>query len=179
MNPRKTTIAIVATLSVSFALADDFKTNNGKEYKNAIVTHVEADGIVVRTKTGISKLYFAELPKEVQQRFNYDPQRAAAYSAEQNAAIQKNAQQFATEQADAQWMKQQQQDAASLQVRLQVLQQEKYNTMEHIRAVSTAPEYVGRSLNSVKADLPVLHDHLDDVNREIKSIKDQLQGTQH
>ena len=32
MNPRKT-IAILAALSVSLALADDFKTNNGKEYK--------------------------------------------------------------------------------------------------------------------------------------------------
>ena len=40
MNPWKTTIAILAALSVSLALADDFKTNNGKEYKNATVTQV-------------------------------------------------------------------------------------------------------------------------------------------
>ena len=31
MNPQKTTIAILAALSLSLALADDFKTNNGKE----------------------------------------------------------------------------------------------------------------------------------------------------
>jgi len=31
MNPRKITIVILATLSVSFALADDFKTTTGKE----------------------------------------------------------------------------------------------------------------------------------------------------
>jgi hypothetical protein len=61
MNPQKTTIAILAALSVSVALADDFKTNNGKEYKNATVRRVEADGIVVSTKGGISKLYFTEL----------------------------------------------------------------------------------------------------------------------
>src|SRR5438132_14268496 len=29
------------------------------------------DGIVLRTKTGISKIYFVELPKDVQERFHY------------------------------------------------------------------------------------------------------------
>ena len=95
MNPRKTIIAILAALSVSLALADDFKTNNGKEYKDATVTQVEPDGIVVKTKSGISKLYFQELPKHVQQRFNYDPQQAAAFSAAEaaNYAATQNQQQ--------------------------------------------------------------------------------------
>ena len=62
------TLPILASLFVSLALADDFKTINGKEYKNATVSRVEADGIVVRTKGGISKMYFTELPKEVQER---------------------------------------------------------------------------------------------------------------
>jgi len=70
---------------VSTTLADDFKTMDGKEYKNATVTRVEPDGIVVKTKSGISKVYFPELPKDVQQRFNYDPQQAVAYSAQQAA----------------------------------------------------------------------------------------------
>jgi len=61
-----------------FALADEFKTVDGKEYKDATVTRVEPDGIVVKTKSGITKLYFTELPKDVQQRFNYNPQGAAA-----------------------------------------------------------------------------------------------------
>jgi hypothetical protein len=69
MNPRKTTIAILAALSVSLALADDFKTINGKEYKNVTVSRVEADGIVIKGKWGISKVYFVELPKGVQERF--------------------------------------------------------------------------------------------------------------
>ena len=78
----------------SIALADDFKTNNGKEYKNATVTQVEADGIVVRTKSGISKLYFVELPKEVQQRFNYNPQQAAAFTSAQVTTVQQTNQQI-------------------------------------------------------------------------------------
>ena len=71
MNPQKATIVILATLFVSLALAEDFKTVSGKIYKDATISHVEADGIVLRTKTGISKVYFAELPKDVQERFHY------------------------------------------------------------------------------------------------------------
>ena len=65
MNPRKTTITILAMLSASIALADDFKTIDGKEYKNATVSRVEPDGIMLKSKSGISKVYFVELPKEV------------------------------------------------------------------------------------------------------------------
>ena len=71
MTPQKTTIAILATLSVSLALAEDFKTVSGRVYKDATISSIEADGIVLRTKTGISKVYFVELPKDVQERFHY------------------------------------------------------------------------------------------------------------
>src|SRR5206468_6929668 len=74
-------LVILAALSASPALADDFKTTSGKEYKNATVTQVEADGIVIKTKGGISKVYFTELPKDVQERFHYDPAHAAAAQA--------------------------------------------------------------------------------------------------
>jgi hypothetical protein len=69
MSPSTSVILIVCFASI--ALAEDFKTINGKEYKNATISHVEADGIVIRTKTGISKIYFVELPKDVQERFHY------------------------------------------------------------------------------------------------------------
>src|SRR5262245_33229920 len=71
MKSRDPSVAILAALSLSLTLADDFKTMNGKEYKNATVSRVEADGIVIKTKTGLSKIYFAELPKDVQERFHY------------------------------------------------------------------------------------------------------------
>jgi hypothetical protein len=63
------TLAIFAVLLASIALADDFKTIDGKEYKNVTVSRVEPDGLVLTTKTGISKVYFVELPKEIQERF--------------------------------------------------------------------------------------------------------------
>ena len=62
---------VLALAVLQFALADDFKTINGKEYKNVTVSRVEADGIVITSKTGISKIYFVELPKDVQERFHY------------------------------------------------------------------------------------------------------------
>ncbi len=69
----------------SLAFADDFKTINGKEYKNVTVKRVEPDGLVLGSKSGISKVYFNELPKEVQERFHYDAAKSQAYSAEQTA----------------------------------------------------------------------------------------------
>jgi len=58
-------LAILSLLCVSLALAEDFKTIKGKEYKNATVTRVEPDGIIVRTAGGMAKIYFVELPKDV------------------------------------------------------------------------------------------------------------------
>ena len=66
-------LAIFASLSASLALAEDFKTIKGKVYKDATISRVDADGIVLRTKTGISKVYFIELPKDVQERFHPRP----------------------------------------------------------------------------------------------------------
>jgi hypothetical protein len=62
---------ILAVLFASLALSEDFKTTNGKVYKDATVTRIEADGIELKTKTGICKVYFTELPQEVQERFHW------------------------------------------------------------------------------------------------------------
>ena len=75
----KAAVAILALVlaALQFAVADDFKTVGGKEYKNVEVSRVEPDGIVLKTKSGISKLYFTELPKAVQERFGYKTPVAA------------------------------------------------------------------------------------------------------
>ena len=70
VNSRNTLIAIIVTLSAALALADDFKPINGKEYKNATISRVESNGIVVKFSGGIVKIPFAELPKDVQERYN-------------------------------------------------------------------------------------------------------------
>ena len=66
-----TSAVILAILFASLALSEDFKTVDGKKYKDATVSRIEGDGIVLRTEAGISKVYFAELPQEVQERFHW------------------------------------------------------------------------------------------------------------
>jgi hypothetical protein len=72
-----TTLAILALLSAALALAEDFKTIGGKVYKDATIIRVERDGIVLKTKTGISKIYFVELPNDVRERFHPAPAKTA------------------------------------------------------------------------------------------------------
>ncbi len=88
----KAAFAILAALFVSRALCDDFKTIRGKEYKNATVSRVEVDGIVIRTAWGVSKVYFTELPKDVQERFHYQAVQDARVTADkETTAAQQNA----------------------------------------------------------------------------------------
>jgi thioredoxin 1 len=95
------------------ALGDNFKTIDGKEYKNVTVSRVEPDGIVLVTSVGISKVYFTELPKDVQQRFHYDVKKAAAYSSQQaatQAAFQQQQEQLRRQLAEREtnyWLSQQ------------------------------------------------------------------------
>jgi len=80
---------------VSITLADDFTTVEGEEYKNMTVKRVDPDGINLTSKSGIVKLYFAELPAEVQQRFHYDAAAAQTYSDEQYVKLEQLAKQQA------------------------------------------------------------------------------------
>jgi hypothetical protein len=64
-------VVILAVLFASLALSEDFKTTNGKVYKDATVSRSEGDGIVLRTEAGISKMYFTELPQDVQERLHW------------------------------------------------------------------------------------------------------------
>jgi thioredoxin 1 len=85
-RPGDCKVKVVCFLILCFttaAFADDFKLVTGKEYKNVIVIRVEPDGIVLKTKSGISKVYFVELPKDVQERFHYNAAIGSAYSAQQ------------------------------------------------------------------------------------------------
>jgi hypothetical protein len=67
----KMALIILIGCFTSIALAEDFKTVSGRVYKDVTISRVETDGILLRTKTGISKVYFVELPKDVQERFQY------------------------------------------------------------------------------------------------------------
>jgi hypothetical protein len=86
----------------SLAFADDFKTIDGKEYKNAKVSRVEPDGIVITFSGGIVKIPFTELSPELQTKYGYDKEKAAEFAAAEAQQYQQAAaqqQQAAAEQA--------------------------------------------------------------------------------
>jgi hypothetical protein len=78
----------ILVLFTSLALGEDFKTTTGKEYKNASVSRVESDGIVLKSKSGIAKVYFTELPENVQERFHHDSAQGAHLTANEQAAVE-------------------------------------------------------------------------------------------
>jgi hypothetical protein len=123
MIPRFLVLVLIVFFA-SITLADDFKTIDGKEYKDATVSRVEPDGLVLITKFGISKVYFVELPKEVQERFHYDAAKAAQFTTVQQSAIaQSNATVAAQQQQEAQ--ERQRQAAAIAQQRQQAQEQQR------------------------------------------------------
>ncbi|PYJ51892.1 MAG: hypothetical protein DME87_01570 [Verrucomicrobia bacterium] len=198
---------ILTLLILSFApvvLADDFKTIEGKEYKNVKVSRVEPDGIVLITKAGISKVYFTELPKAVQERFNYDPEKAPAYSAEQNAALEqlRNQQQeamirraettektnkYVGEQAQASAARQSQQEKVQrLQARYDELQKQERDLIRRIQEAERLPRYLtGQSgnkhysyLNPAWQYVPDWEENLSDVRHEKDQVRKQLEQAQ-
>jgi len=76
----KTALAVLAALSTSLALADDFKTTDGKEYKNAKVSRVEPDGIVITFSGETIKIPFTKLSEQVQRKYNYNPEAAKSFA---------------------------------------------------------------------------------------------------
>jgi hypothetical protein len=194
-----TTSAKVLTFSilsfVSAAFADDFKTLNGKEYNDATVTRVEPDGIFVKTKTGVTKLYFPELPREVQERFHYDSEKAASYSSEQTAnyaAYQKQQEEAQRQQANADEKNNAilaEQRAATnriqtLQTRYADLQNQEDQLLVQIgKAKQPGPTFrEGKSLhhhpNPLASQLPRLQSRLSEVRSEKKQVQRQLEKTQ-
>ncbi len=196
-QPVSTKVVTFLILSlISAAFAEDFKTLNGKEYKDAAVTRVEPDGIVVKTKSGVTKLYFAELPKGVQERFHYDSEKAASYSAEQAAnyaAYQKQQEETRRQREDADAKNKavlaQQQGAANrtqaLQTSYAELQKQEDQLLVQIgEAKRPGPAYrEGKSLrhqpNPLAPQLPLLQSHLSDVRREKGEVRKQLEKAQH
>ena len=189
MNTKVLTFLIL--LFTAAALSDDFKTLNGKEFKDATIIRVEPDGIVVKTKSGMSKVYFAELPKEVQERFHYDPQKASTYSAEQvaNYAAYQNQQAEVRRQQEEAAAKNNailaQQQAAknrtqTLQARYATLQQEENALLLKIgEAKQPGPEYwqgkhKSHHPNPQKSQLPLLQSQLSDVRHEKGEVRKQL-----
>ena len=191
-------LSFVSLSFISVALADDFKTLAGKEYKDVTVSRVEPDGIVVTSKSGISKIYFTELPKDVQSRFGYDVQKAGDYSAQQSAGLEQVRKQQeeslrhkaeASQKADQYRAAQatQQNNLRMLQARYEELQRQEDNLLVQIgEAKKPGPAYWGGKKNQTlrhypnpkASQLPLLQSHLKDVRHERDQVRKQLEKPQ-
>jgi hypothetical protein len=193
VNTKVLTFLILSFTSAAFS--EDFKTLNGKEYKDATVSRVEPDGVVLTSKSGVSKVYFTDLPKDVQVRFGYDPEKATAYSGEQAA----NYAAYQKQQEEAQ---RQREDAAAknnailveqqavknriqaLQDRYAALQQEENAVLLRIGEAKQPglAYWVGKKQhhhpNPQASQLPLLQSHLNDVRREKNQVSKQLEKAQ-
>ncbi len=183
---------------ISLTFADDFKTLAGKEYKNVTVSRVEPDGIVLTGKAGISKVYFTELPKEVQERFGYDSQKAGVYSAQQSAGfeqVRKQQEEASRQKAQASQKENQsraqqasrQNDLRTLQSRYEELQRQEDDLLLRIgEAKAPGPAYRGGKNNKTllhrpnpqASQLPLLQSHLKDVRHEKEQVRKQFEKAQ-
>lgn len=79
-------LSIGALIFLSPALGEDIETLNHDVYKNATISRVEPDGIVITHSAGIVKIPFSELPAEYARRFNYDKSKGEKFASEQAEA---------------------------------------------------------------------------------------------
>lgn len=90
---------VTITNLVSAPLSVEEKTIK-HPYPNATISRVEPDGITYITDTGVTKVLFPELPKDVREKYGYTPEKAKAYQ-EQQAALAAEQQK-----RSAEWLKQ-------------------------------------------------------------------------
>ncbi len=153
--------------------ADDFKTIDGKEHKNVTVRRVEPDGIVLITSAGISKVYFTELPKEVQERFHYDPAKATARTGQQAAAGQ------GTTHVLAERLQQLQGEEDQLLVTIGEAEQGQ-ESAHYTRLFGERPYYNDPYYKDpLASQLPLLRSHLAEVRNEKNQVRQQLEQAQN
>jgi hypothetical protein len=153
---------------------------------------------VLTGKAGISKVYFTELPKDVQERFGYDPQKAGDYSAQQSAGFEQVRKQHeeasrqkaeASQKADQYRVEQatRQNNIRILQARYEELQRQEDDLLVQIgEAKKPGPAYWGGKNNQTlrhypnpkASQLPLLQSHLKDVRHEKDQVRKQLEKPQ-
>ncbi len=80
-NTMKTQILIIMLLMSATLLAEDLTTLSGKKYTGVTINRAEADGISISHGGGLAKIPFSDLSPELQKKYNYEPEKAAAYAA--------------------------------------------------------------------------------------------------
>ena len=102
---------ILAAVLLSTAFASDIVTRDGKKYQDARVTGVESDGLRITHSGGVTKVYFDNLPDELQKEYNYAPEEAKAAESARATTAHREAQESARRR-DEEHVRQVQREAA-------------------------------------------------------------------
>lgn len=70
---------LLLLLLISSAIAEDIKTNDGKEYKDVTILGADPDALRIMYPSGVTRITFENLPKEIQKKYNYDPIKAKEF----------------------------------------------------------------------------------------------------
>ena len=136
---------LLISIFSSLALAEDWKTSDGKTYSRVTVVKVEDDAVTILYADGGARVSLATLPPDLQHKFHYDPAKALAaasrYEAEQKAseqqlAVEKN-QQEATKKAQ-EAVAQQQKNAQQIMQAKQQAEQATQDALAKVRAVAVS-----------------------------------------
>jgi hypothetical protein len=95
-------IAIIAALP---AKAEDWKTTDGKVYKDVQVIKVEDDAVTILFAEGGARVDLAKLSPELQKKFSYDPVKAKVAADARAHADSENSKQLQAEIEQADKMK--------------------------------------------------------------------------
>lgn len=88
--------AIILTLCATSTTFGDIITNkSGQVYNVKKIVRTEPDGITVMHDTGLVKLFFWELPEDIQAKYGYNPATASKYNRQTSEAKARAYQQYA------------------------------------------------------------------------------------
>jgi hypothetical protein len=84
-------LTVLLFLFPLIALGEDLRAKDGTIYRQAKVSEVAADGLIVSYEKGMAKIDFDQLPKALQDRYGYEPRKATRLRAEQARIAQQTA----------------------------------------------------------------------------------------
>jgi len=108
---KATFLAMAALLAVSSLnlMAEDWTTSDGIKYQDVKVVRVEDDAVTILYKDGGALVFLNKLPPALQDRFDYDPQKAKIAAEVRSKADQENAKALQAEIEKADQLKKQHQ----------------------------------------------------------------------
>ena len=119
-------------------------TITGIKYRNVTISLVEPDGLMVMTDAGVQKIAFVTLSPEMQKKYGYNPEAAAAFTAALALAEQANAQrtrQVREEEQRRMTEKAQAEEGRRIAVAKQLaIREEESQKQDSLRAIKTMSE---------------------------------------